>query len=144
MSDYLWVRPANLTLPDPDENSVEFWEELKQGRLLLQVCGVCKQTNYPPMVMCSGCGGFDFQWREAEGGGVLYSYVVTHQPIHPSLVDYTPFLTALIELDEGPRITSNIINIPPEQAEIGMRVKLELFQVNPQITLPLFVHESEG
>jgi len=59
-------------------------------------------------------------------------------------VDYTPFLTALIELDEGPRITSNIINIPPEQAEIGMRVKLELFQVNPQITLPLFVHESEG
>ena len=141
MSDYLWVRPANLTLPDPDENSVEFWEGLKQGKLLLQVCGVCTQTNYPPMVMCSGCAGFDFEWREAEGGGVLYSYVVTHQPIHPSLVDYTPFLTALIELDEGPRVTSNIINIAPEQAEIGMRVKLELFQVNSEITLPLFVHQ---
>ena len=57
-------------------------------------------------------------------------------------MDYTPFLTVLIELDEGPRITSNIIDIQPEQADIGMRVRLELFQVNPEITLPLFVRES--
>ena len=142
MSNSPWVRPINLTLPNPDENSAEFWEGLKQGKLLLQVCSVCAQTNYPPMVMCSGCGGFDFKWKETEGGGFLYSYVVTHQPIHPSLVDYTPFLTVLIELDEGPRITSNIIDIQPEEADIGMRVRLELFQVNPEITLPLFVRES--
>ena len=142
MSDYHWVRPANLTLPDPDENADEFWGGLNQGRLLLQVCGNCAKTNYPPMVMCSECGGFDFQWRESEGSGFLYSYVITHQPIHPSLVDYTPFLTALIELNEGPRITSNIINIRPEEAEIGMRVRLELFQVNSETTLPLFVRES--
>ena len=141
MSDYQWVRPVNLTLPDPDEDSFEFWEGLKQGRLLTQACNICSQMNYPPMVMCSECGSFNFQWREIEGGGVLYSYVVTHQPIHPSLVDYTPFLTALIELDEGPRITSNIVNIQPEEAEIGMRLRLELFEVNPQITLPLFVRE---
>ena len=63
---------------------------------------------------------------------------MTHQPIHPALVDHTPFATVQIELEEGPRMTSNLIDVPPDEIEIGMAVEVVFERVTDEVTLPLF------
>ena len=136
MLDKEWDRPENLPLPVPDEDSLLFWQGLSDGKFLLQTCIDCGIKNYPPVSMC--CQQFNFEWVNAQGTGSIFSYVVTHQPIHPALKGHTPFLTVVVQLDEGPRITSNLVDGDPENIEIGSRVELNLVRLSDEVTLPLF------
>lgn len=113
-----------------------FWQGLSDGKLLLQTCIDCGTKSYPPVSMC--CQQFNFEWEEAQGTGSIYSYVVTHQPIHPALKGHTPFATVVVQLDEGPRITSNLVDGDPDNIEIGSRVELHLVELSGEVTLPLF------
>ncbi|MCZ6886918.1 MAG: OB-fold domain-containing protein [Gammaproteobacteria bacterium] len=79
-----------------------------------------------------------FEWQPASGRGTVYSYVVTHQPIHPSLVGHTPFLTVEIELEEGPRVISNLVDVESDDVQIGMAVEVVFHRLNDDVTLPLF------
>lgn len=88
--------------------------------------------------MCPDCQSMKFNWETAEGTGVVYSYVITHQAIHPSLSGHTPFATVEIELTEGPRIISNLLDVSPADIEIGMPVEIVFHHITPEMTLPLF------
>jgi uncharacterized OB-fold protein len=79
-----------------------------------------------------------FNWEQAVGTGVVYSYVVTHQAIHPSLTGHTPFATVEVELTEGPRIVSNLLDVGPADIKIGMPVEIVFEHVTAEVTLPLF------
>jgi len=72
------------------------------------------------------------------GRGEVYSYVVTHQPTNPAFRDKTPFATVIVELAEGPRMVSNLVDVAPEAIEIGMPVEVVFHPVTEEITLPLF------
>lgn len=88
--------------------------------------------------MCSSCQSTDFDWQGVTGKGVVYSYVVTHQPVHPALAGHTPLATVEVELAEGPHVTSNLVDVPPDGVEIGMAVEVVFEQVGGGTVLPLF------
>ena len=138
MSDWRLKRPDGLPLPQPTEEAIPFFEALNEGELRLPKCAKCARMSFPPRAMCPDCQSFDFEWARASGRGTIYSYVVTHQPIHPALVDHTPFATVEVELEEGPRITSNLVDVPPDAIEIGMAVEMVFEVINDEVTLPLF------
>ena len=131
-------RPERLPLPQPNEEALPFFEALEQQELKLQQCAKCNHWSHPPRAVCPQCQSFDFKWVGVTGRGTVYSYVVTHQAVHPALVDHTPFATVEVELEEGPRITSNLIDVPPEEIEIGMAVEVVFEKINDDVTLPLF------
>lgn len=138
MSDWRFQRPPNLPLPQPTEEAQPFFDNLKEGRLTLQHCPTCNAYSHPPQAVCWSCHGSDFQWKEASGKGHVHSYVVTHQAVHPAFAEHTPLATVEVTLAEGPRITSNLVDVPPEEIVIWMPVTLVLEEVAEGVVLPLF------
>ena len=138
MAEWEFNRPEQLPLPQPDEEAEPFFAGLLEQKLLLQRCAQCGQLGHPPRMACAQCHSFDFEWSQASGRGTVYSYAVTHQPIHPALVDHTPFATVQIELEEGPRMTSNLVDVSPDEIEIGMAVEVVFERITDEVTLPLF------
>ncbi|MEI7926091.1 MAG: Zn-ribbon domain-containing OB-fold protein [Chloroflexota bacterium] len=132
----------DFPLPVPNEDGAPFWEHLRAGELRIQHCTSCGRLQHPPRVLCPGCGSPDRDWAPMSGRGTVYSFVVTHQAIHPSFEGHLPYVTALVELEEGPRLATNLIDIPPGEVEIGMPVEVELVPVSDEITLPLFRRPS--
>ena len=129
-------------LPVPNEDGAPFWEHLRNGELCIQQCTSCERLQHPPRVLCPGCGSAERGWAPMSGRGTVYSFVVTHQAIHPSFEGHLPYVTALVELDEGPRLMTNLLDIAMDEVEIGMPVELELVAVSEEITLPLFRRPS--
>jgi len=129
---------AELPLPVPSEDNQPFWDSLRAGELRIQRCARCGTLRHPPRPMCARCHAFEVEWAPMSGRGTVYSYIVTHQPIHPALVDRVPFATVLVELEEGPRITSNLVDVPPAEVAIGLGVQVVFERASDEITLPLF------
>lgn len=125
-------------LPVPNEDGAPFWEHLRDGELRIQHCTACGRLQHPPRVLCPSCGSPDRDWALMTGRGTVYSFVVTHQAIHPSFEGHLPYVTALVELDEGPRLATNLLDVAVDEVEIGMPVEVELVRVNDEIALPLF------
>ncbi len=131
------ARPG-FPLPVPSEDSAPFWEFLQQGELRLQRCLDCATLAHPPRLMCAKCGSFEREWAPVSGRGTVYSYVVTRQAVHPSFEGHTPYATVIVELAEGPHLTSNLVDVAVDDIEIGMPVEVMLVAVSDEVTLPLF------
>jgi uncharacterized OB-fold protein/acyl dehydratase len=113
-----------------------FWDGLEQGELRIQECTSCRGLHHPPMVRCPKCGSYELGHRVASGRGAVYSFV---EPVHPPFAAFDPpYVVAVIELEEGTRIISNVVDIAPEAVEIGMSVEVVLRKQNSRVTLPLF------
>lgn len=133
------ARPG-FPLPVPSEDSAPFWDYLRQGELRLQRCLVCSAYAHPPRLMCPHCGSFDREWAPVSGRGTVYSFVVTRQAVHPAFEGHTPYATVVVELEEGPRLTSNLVDVPADEVHIGLPVEVTLVPISEEITLPLFRH----
>ena len=138
MSKWRFQRPPNLPLPQPAEEAQPFFDALKEGRLAIQRCTACGALAHPPQALCRRCQGSDFEWQQARGKGTVHSYVVTHQAVHPAFAEHTPLATVEVELAEGVRITSNLVDVPPEEIAIGMPVTLALEEAADGVVLALF------
>jgi uncharacterized OB-fold protein/acyl dehydratase len=113
-----------------------FWEGLEQGELRIQRCEGCRALHHPPLVRCPDCGGYEFGHAVSSGRGLVYSFV---EPCHPRIpmFDY-PYVVGLVELEEGTRLITNIVDIDPEAVTVGMPVELVMRQPDPDLTLPMF------
>ena len=131
-------RPPDLPLPQPSAEAEPYFAGLSEGKLLIQRCEHCGALSTQPGAMCRQCGSTTFGWLQASGIGEVYSYVVTHQAVHPALRGYTPFATIEVALQEGPHLTSNLIDVPPEEIKIGMAVEVVFETVADGVVLPLF------
>lgn len=129
---------ADFPTPVPTQDTEPFWNGLREGKLLLQQCPRCGTFRYPPKPMCPQCNSFESQWIPASGKGEIYSYTVTHQALHPSLVDRIPHVVILVELEEGVRMTSNVIECELSQLRVGMPVAVVFEKMNEEVTLPKF------
>lgn len=129
---------GELLLPVPEPDSQPFWDALRAGELRIQRCTACGELRHPPQPMCPRCNDFEHEWALMSGRGSVYSYVVSHQAVHASLRERTPFVTVLVELDEGPRMVTNLVDVPPDEVEIGMAVEVVFHEVDTEIVLPLF------
>ena len=114
-----------------------FWfDAAREGRLLIQRCADCGTLRHPPGPCCPECQSFEWDTVEASGRGTLYSYVVAHHPRHPAF-DF-PLLVALVELEEGTRLITNLTGIAPEDVVIGMPLEVSWHDADSELTLPLF------
>lgn len=130
-------KPAALR-PRPAINlDNSFWfEAAKEHRLVVQRCSGCGTLRHPPGPCCPECQSFEWDTVEASGRGTLYSYVVAHHPRHPAF-DY-PLLIAVVDLEEGTRLITNLTGVTPETVTIGMALEVDWHDADPELSLPLF------
>jgi len=128
------IKPA----PRPSAESLPYWEGVKDRKLLLQHCRSCGQFWFPPAGRCRHCLSTDFTWEQASGGGRIYSFVVYHRIYDPGFEDDLPYVVAIIQLDEGPRLLSNIVRTPPEEVRCDLPVRVVFDDDGRNALLPKF------
>ena len=125
-------------LPTPNSFSKPFWEGTKRHELVLQKCNECGTFRYYPRPRCPECLSGNTEWTKVSGRGTVYSYTIVHRPLARWFKDKVPLVCAVIELDEGVRMVSNVENVDPYAVTIGMPVRVIYDDVNDEITLPKF------
>ena len=129
------MRLAPTVTPD----TAFFWDGLKEHRLRIQRCAECSRLRHPPRPMCPHCNSLAWHAVESAGAGSVYSYVL---PRHPDFGFEQPHIVALVDLDEGTRLVTNLVDIDPADVRIGLRVQVRFEEFDGGLTLPLFVPES--
>jgi uncharacterized protein len=124
-------------LPEITPETRHFWEGTGTGELRLQKCAACNRVYFPPRPFCPQCGSPDVSVFRASGRATLYSYVI-HQRPAPGFVP--PYSIAVVQLDEGPRMMTNIVEVAqtPEALQLDMRLEVVFERLSDQISLPLF------
>jgi uncharacterized protein len=107
--------------PSIDRDDAFFWEGAARGRLMLQRCGDCGSVCHPPLPMCPACQSLGRESFEASGRGSVYSWI---QSVHPSEPDAAPRIVALVELDDGVRLVSNLRDVDLADVRVGMEVEV--------------------
>ncbi len=131
---------SDMPLPTPTPETRHFWEGTRAGELRLQRCTACEKAYYPPRPFCPACGSRKVEVFRSSGRGFLYSYVI-HQRPAPGFTP--PYSIAVVELEEGPRMMTNIIGVPqtPEALQLDMKVKAVFAKQNDAISLVHFTPE---
>jgi uncharacterized protein len=127
-----------LVVPKPDVLTQPYWDGAREGKLLLQTCRQCGHVWHPPLPICPECHANNYEWRPSAGSGTVYSCTIVHHVAHVASQGRTPYLVALVTLDEGPRLVANILNCAMDDVRIGMPVVLTFQDILPGITLPQF------
>lgn len=138
MADY------NKPLPNVDEENRPFWEGIKRHELWLQRCQDCEEFRFYPRTICPHCFSYNTQWTRVSGRGKLYSFTVSYRAASPAFQDDVPYNIALIELEEGVRMMSNVVECANEDLRVDMPVEMVFDDVTPEITLPRFRPRRTG
>ena len=125
-------------LPAVTEDGAPYWAAAREGRLELQRCSRCKHWRFPPSVVCPKCLALEHEWAPVSGRATIYSFIVVHRPQHPGFAKDAPYNVALVELEEGPRMHTNVVECANEALRIGMPVEVVFEKVDDEITLPKF------
>ncbi len=125
-------------LPFPSETTRPFWEGLAAGELRLQRCSDCGRYVYYPRSLCPHCMCQDLVWVKASGRGRLYTYTIVRRAMNPAFQEDVPYVFAIVELEEGPRMTTNIVNCALEALRVDMPVKAFYDGITPEISLLKF------
>ncbi len=123
-------------LPTPSSLSRPFWDATREHRLIRPHCPTCGKSFFVPQVACPGCLAEDWEWLESSGRGAVYSYTVCHRAPVPGFE--TPYAIAIVDLEEGWQMMSNLIDAEPGEIQIGQAVEVEWLDLTPEITLPVF------
>jgi len=131
--------PYNFPLPVPGVVTQPYWDGLKRHELLVQRCGAGGHVFFPPREFCPVCYSAELEWIPVSGRGRVHSFTVVHRAANPVFQqEKAPYVFALIRLDEGPILTSNVEGIDPEAVHIDMPVEVQFDDVTPAVTLPKF------
>lgn len=124
-------------LPNIDPDSAPYWGALKDHRLVLKTCRSCTRAHFYPRALCPHCHSDDLHWVEASGLATIYSYTIARKAAGPFKPD-TPYVVAVVDLAEGPRLMTNIIVDDVETVRIGQAVVIAFEDITDEITLPKF------
>ncbi len=123
-------------LPPLHEDELPFWEGARRGELLLPRCGDCQHTWWPPGPVCPQCLSDRVEWRRASGRGVVASWVVFHRRLVPGFEP--PYNVAWVQLEEGPRLVANLVDVPLAEIRTGMPVEAVFQRLTDEVTLVQF------
>ena len=126
------LRPA----PNRNRDNAFFWDGANTQELRIQSCQACGHLQHPPMPMCPQCHGTDMGFTCVSGKGELYSWIIPRYPNHPAFEE--GLIVALVNLDEGVRILSNLCEVEPEDIEQGMAVELFFADTEGDQKVPQF------
>jgi len=133
---------AEPTRPLPslkERDTRAFWEATKERALRFQRCNDCETLVFYPRAHCTSCGGHDLAWHTSKGEGQIYTFSVVRQSYHPFFRARVPYAVAWIDLDEGPRLLSNVVAVadPAAELRVGQRVQVE-WEAHEELAIPLF------
>ncbi len=123
-------------MPRPTPWSQPFWDAAREHRLVLKKCKSCGTLQHPPYLYCPQCSSEEAEWVEASGKATLYGYTVNEFAVPFPFWDDLPYVTAIIDLAEGVRMISNVVDCPPAELVNGMALEVVFEDVSPEFTLP--------
>jgi len=136
------AKPTRLEPMIADDVSAPFWDATREQKLVLQWCDDCNRAIHYPRPRCPHCFGTRLSWRDARGTGTIYAVSVMHQPGNPLMESRLPYAVALVDLDEGTRMLSNIVGDDALDAPVGARVTVTWEPLSDGKHLPLFTREG--
>jgi uncharacterized protein len=125
-------------LPTIEPESQPFWDAARERRLLIQRCGVCGTAQHYPRAICATCWSDQVEWEEASGRGTLYTFSTVFLNDLPPFAARVPYVAAAVDLEEGPRLMTNIVGAEPGDLRVGMPVVVDFVALNDEITAPVF------
>jgi uncharacterized OB-fold protein len=125
-------------LPIPNADTEPFWTGCKAHQLRFQRCRTCGLVRWPASILCPECHGRETEWIVASGRGHVFSFIVYHEALHPAFEQDLPYVVAIVELDEGPRLLTNIVGCSPDEVHCDMPVEVVWDDVTEEIHLPKF------
>lgn len=127
----------NKPLPEITPDNEPFWDACKRHELSLQKCQNCGHLRLPSPI-CPKCLSMNSDWARVSGLGKVYTWVVMYQRYHAGFAEELPYNVAIVELEEGPRLITNIVGCSNENLRIGMEVEVVFEDVTEEVTLPKF------
>jgi len=136
----------SLQLPTPIVNpdSQAYWDGARQDRLMIRKCKACGELHFMPRYLCPSCWSTELEWIEASGNGEVHSFTVIRRPSLPAFAERVPYVVALIDLDEGPRMLANILGEDALQTRIGDRVAVCFEERGEGAKVPQFKRRSDA
>ena len=131
-------------VPHPTPETQRYWDGTKRHELWLPYCPSCKEHFFYPRPFCPRCFSFEVEWKQASGRGTLYTYSIQYRPQAPGFTP--PYVTAIVQLEEGPRLMTNLVGLDPDPEKIrcDMPVEVEFLDLTDEISLPVFRPAGAG
>jgi uncharacterized OB-fold protein len=133
-----------LPVPQPNADSLPYWNAARERKLLIRKCNACNELHFMPRHLCPHCWSDRLEWVEARGTGTVHSFTVMRRASHPAFGPLTPYVVALIELDEGPRMVTNVLGDDALSVQIGDRVEVTFETRGEGAMLPQFQRTGEA
>ena len=129
-------------LPQVNPDTRPFWDGCREHELRFQKCVECDHVRWPPSMICPECQSTQTEWITGGGKGVVYTFAVYHRAFHPAFKDDLPYVSAIVELEEGPHLLTNIIGCNPDDVRCDMPVEVLWEDVTDEFSLPKFKPSS--
>jgi uncharacterized protein len=130
---------VRFDLPAPDSETVPYWDAARDGRLLIKRCADCGAAHFYPRPFCPVCWSTAVDWEEASGRATLYTWSVVHQNDLPPFGERVPYVAAVVDLAEGPRMMTNVVDCAVDALTVGMALQVTYRDVGDSVTVPVFV-----
>jgi uncharacterized OB-fold protein len=125
-------------LPQPDNETQPFWDAARDGKLLIKHCNACGEYHFYPRPFCPKCWSDDVEWFEASGKATLYTWSVVHRNDLPPFGERVPYVAAVVDLAEGPRMMTNVVDCEFDALEIGMSLDAVFHPTSDEVTIVQF------
>ena len=132
------MKPTTQPLPDVRGSARPYWSAALRGELQLPFCDRCAIAIFYPRDFCPSCGARSVTWRRCSGRGIVYSFSVIHTHPHPAFKQRVPYVVALVTLEEGARLMTEIVDCPPDTVRVGMAVIVDFRRAGEDVALPVF------
>jgi uncharacterized OB-fold protein len=131
-------------LPNPDNETQPFWDGAREGRLVIRRCNACGEASFYPRPFCPKCWSEDVSWIDASGRATLYTWSVVHVNDLPPFPERVPYVAAIVTLEEGPRMMTNVVGVGFDDldAEMALQVTFTSISDEPPVTIPVFERAS--
>jgi len=129
---------VRFDIPTPDLETQPFWDACREHTLLVKRCGACGTHFHYPRPFCPKCWSDDVSWKPASGRATLYTYSIVHQNDLPPFNERVPYVAAVVELEEGPRVMTNVEGVAHDQLWVGMPLVVDFKPLNDEITIAIF------
>ena len=125
-------------VPERTELTAPYWDAASEGRLVVQECQSCRQIWHPPLLRCPHCHSAGLGWRPVSGDGTVYTYTVVRHATHYAFADKIPYVLAIVELAEGPRLVTALADAEPGEVRVGQAVRAVFREIADGVSLPYF------
>lgn len=125
-------------LPQPDLETQPYWDAAREGKLLIKRCRACERPHFYPRPFCPHCWSDDTEWVEASGRATLYTWSVVRRNDLPPFPDRVPYVAAIVDLEEGPRMMTNVVDCDFDSLHEGMPLVVGFREETAEVTSPVF------